>query len=183
MERQVCPNCGTVQPGERRYCVSCGKRLDTDASEYIDSRLYFERKAWMNAAVAVLLVLAVGNVVLTVVFGHTHYVWIPFLCAVWFVFAAVVFAFPKAMYMVFGYIWAYGGHRHYRCWNCAQDHLPEDIDDPYPESIRRMFVVFAALSVVAVVGCVWFALDVSSFVIQPASSFTFPSDIEITPHP
>lgn len=182
MERQVCPNCGTVQPGERRYCVSCGERLDDKASEYIDSRLYFERRPWMNFAVAVLLVLAVGNVVLTVVYGHTHYVWVPFLCAVWFVFAAVVFAFPKAMYMVFGYIWAYGGHRHYRCWNCAQDYLPEDIDDPYPESIRRMFVVFAALSVVAVVGCVWFALDLSSFVIMPdpAPSFTFPSDIEIT---
>ena len=88
-------------------------RLDDRASEYIDSRLFFERKPWMNVVVAVLLLLAVGNIVLTVVCGNTHYVWVPFLCAVWFV------------------------------------------------------------------------LDVSSFVIQPApmSSFTFPSDIEITPIP
>ncbi len=184
MKRQVCPNCGTVQPGERRYCVSCGERLDDNASEYIDSRLYFERKPWMNVVVAVLLVLAVGNIVLTVVYGNTHYVWVPFICAVWFVFTAVVFAFPTVMYMVFGYIWAYLGP-HHRCWHCAYELLPEDIDDPYPESIRRMFVVFAALSLVAVVGCVWFALDVSSFVIMPAPapSFTFPSDIEITPIP
>lgn len=84
MKRQVCPNCGTVQPGERRYCVSCGERLDDNASEYIDSRLYFERKPWMNVVVAVLLVLAVGNIVLTVVYGNTHYVWVPFICAVWF---------------------------------------------------------------------------------------------------
>ena len=183
VKRQVCPNCGAVQPGERRYCVSCGERLDTDASEYIDSRLYFERKPWMNVVVAVLLLLAVGNVVLTVVYGNTHYVWVPFICAVWFVFAAVVFAFPTVMYMVFGYIWAYGGR--YRRWRYAHDYLPEDIDDPYPESIRRMFVVFAVLSVVAVVGCVWFALDISSFVIMPdpAPPFTFPSDIEITPIP
>lgn len=105
MKRQVCPNCGTVQPEERRYCVSCGERLDDNASEYIDSRLYFERKPWMNVVVAVLLALAVGNIVLTVVYGNTHYVWVPFICAVWFVFAAVVFAFPTVMYMVFGYIW------------------------------------------------------------------------------
>ena len=183
VKRQVCPNCGTVQPGERRYCVSCGERLDDNASEYIDSRLYFERKPWMNVVVAVLLVLAVGNIVLTVVYGNTHYVWVPFICAVWFVFAAVVFAFPTVMYMVFGYIWAYGGR--YRRWRYAHEYLPEDIDDPYPESIRRMYVVFAALSLVAVVGCVWFALDVSSFVIMPtpAPPFTFPSDIEITPYP
>ena len=137
----------------------------------------------MNVVVAVLLALAVGNIVLTVVYGNTHYVWVPFICAVWFVFTAVVFAFPTVMYMVFGYIWAYGGR--YRRWRYAHEYLPEDIDDPYPESIRRMYVVFAALSVVAVVGCVWFVLDVSSFVIQPApmSSFTFPSDIEITPIP
>lgn len=137
----------------------------------------------MNVVVAVLLVLAVGNIVLTVVYGNTHYVWVPFICAVWFVFTAVVFAFPTVMYMVFGYIWAYGGR--YRRWRYAHEYLPEDIDDPYPESIRRMFVVFAVLSVVAVVGCVWFALDISSFVIMPALAppFTFPSDIEITPYP
>ena len=137
----------------------------------------------MNVVVAVLLALAVGNIVLTVVYGNTHYVWVPFICAVWFVFTAVVFAFPTVMYMVFGYIWAYGGR--YRRWRYAHEYLPEDIDDPYPESIRRMFVVFAVLSVVAVVGCIWFALDVSSFVIMPdpAPPFTFPSDIEITPIP
>lgn len=113
MKRKVCPSCGTVQPGDRKYCIACGERLDDRASEYIDSRLFFERKPWMNVVVAVLLLLAVGNIVLTVVCGNTHYVWVPFLCAVWFV------------------------------------------------------------------------LDVSSFVIQPApmSSFTFPSDIEITPIP
>ena len=137
----------------------------------------------MNVVVAVLLVLTVGNIVLTVVYGNTHYVWVPFICAVWFVFTAVVFAFPTVMYMVFGYIWAYGGR--YRRWRYAHEYLPEDIDDPYPESIRRMFGVFAVLSVVAVVGCVWFVLDISSFVIMPAPapSFTFPSDIEITPIP
>ena len=34
-------------------------------------------------------------------------------------------------------------------------------------------------------GCVWFVLDISSFVIMPAPAppFTFPSDIEITPIP
>ena len=160
-----------MQPGDRKYCIACGERLDDSASEYIDSRLYFERRGWMNVAALAALLLTGGNIALMCVFGNTHDVVVPFLCAVVFALTLFVFAFPEYAYKTFGFIGAYLGSGRYRRLNFAES-LPDDIDDPYPENVRRMFIVFAILSAVALLASVWYFVNISSFALTPDPVFS-----------
>lgn len=156
-----------MQPSKIKFCVSCGEKLDDPARDYIDSQLYFEKKAWMNIAAAVFLALAAGEYALVRRLGNEYQVWIPFMALIAFAVCGVVFFFPAGTYKVLCYINAFGGRYRCHCHYCFEDRLAEDADDPYPKHIRVLLIVFAVLAAIAVLATVYFLAKMNDFVIVP----------------
>lgn len=167
MKRTICPSCGTAQPNARKFCVSCGEKLDNDTEEFIDRQLYFVKKPWMNIAAAVFLAFAAGELALICRFGNEYQVWIPFAALVAFAVCGVVFFFPAGTYKILCYISAFGGRYSCHCHQCFEDRLAEDADDPYPEHIRVLLIVFAVFAVLALMSTVYFLARMNDFEIVP----------------
>ncbi len=155
----ICPHCGTRQ-SRRESCISCGGELSVSREEeleILESLTEFEHTRFTRgvravsvvtlvtfvAALAILLIRETHNagpmLMLTLVSAHTTLL----TCA------------PYFSYRYLSGFRRRGRYYYYR--------RPADADDPYPQSIREVYIVSAILLAAAVVGALAYVYYLDRF--------------------